>query len=65
MTCKWYELCPLRKFEKEGKLGKKWRDEYCKSQSNWEDCRRYQMEESQELHPDNLLPNGKIDENLM
>ena len=65
MACKWHELCPLRKFEKEGRLDRKWQNEYCKSERNWENCKRYQMEEKGELHPDNLLPNGKIDENLV
>ena len=61
---KWYELCPLRKFERQGKLSKKWENEYCKTENNWINCRRYQMEEKGELHPDNMLPSGNIDKNL-
>ena len=64
MVCKWYELCPLRAFERQGKLNRKWVNEYCKSENNWQNCRRYQMEEKGEFHLDNLLPNGEIDKNL-
>jgi hypothetical protein len=64
MACKWYDLCPLREFEKQGKLSEKWKNEYCRSENNWQNCRRYQMEEKREMHPDNLLPDGKIDESL-
>lgn len=64
MVCRWYELCPLREFEKQGKLGKEWEKKYCKTEANWKNCKRYQMEGKGKFHPDNLLPNGKIDKNL-
>lgn len=63
-TCKWFNVCPLRKFEKEGKISGKWRDEYCKTERNWINCKRYQMEREGKTHPDNMLPDGKIDEDL-
>ena len=60
MPCKWYEICPLRRFEEEGSLSKKWVEEYCKTENNWKNCKRYQLEEKGIEHPDNLLPNGEL-----
>ena len=60
--CKWYCYCPIRYYTEDGKLDKKWSEEYC--HGNWEKCIRYQKEENGIYHPDNLLPNGEIDENL-
>jgi len=64
MTCKWYGICPLRKFEKQGKLNEKWAERYCKTNDNWKNCKRYQLEEKGIAHEDSMLPDGKIDENL-
>ena len=61
-TCKWFDVCPMKRFYEEGKLEKKWINEYCKG--NWKKCVRYQLEEKGISHPDNMLPNGKIDESL-
>jgi len=52
----------LRRFERQGKLPDKWAKEYCKSDDNWENCKRYRLEEQGVYHADNMLPNGKIDE---
>ena len=60
--CKWYPVCPMKKFYEEGKLNKKWVELYCKG--DWETCVRYQMEERGEPHPDWMLPDGSIDERL-
>jgi len=65
MTCKWCEICPLRRFEKQAKLGNKWAEKYCKSHNNWKNCKRYQLEEKGIFHPDNMLPDGKIDKTLL
>lgn len=62
-TCKWFNLCPLRKFEKGGRLDLTWRKKYC--ESHWNQCVRYQMEERNEHHPDWMLPDGSLCENLM
>jgi hypothetical protein len=62
--CKWYQVCPIRRFYEEGKLEKTWVEKYCWSNNNNEKCSRYQLEESGEPHPDNLLPNGEIREEL-
>ena len=41
-----------------------WAEKYCKSESNWENCRRYQLEEQYIAHADNMLPDGQTDETL-
>ena len=64
MVCKWYSLCPLRRFEKLGILDLSWGNRYCKSESCWQDCKRYQLEEEGIYHPDNMLPDGRIDPTL-
>jgi len=64
MACRWYSVCPLRRFEREGLLADQWAEQYCRSTSNWANCRRYQLEQQGLPHPDNLLPDGSTDENL-
>ena len=34
MPCKWFGICPLRRFEGEGKLSDKWKRGYCEGESN-------------------------------
>ena len=61
--CVWYDSCPLKRFYQQGKLAKGWILNYC-----WNDnskCVRKKMEENGEYHPDNMLPDGKIDEGLV
>jgi len=60
--CKWYQVCPMKIFYETGQLEKKWIDQYCKN--DWKNCIRYQMEESGNIHPDNMLPDGSISEKL-
>jgi len=60
--CKWYQVCPMKFFYEQGKLDKKWIEQYCKG--NWQDCIRFYKEENGIYHPDNMLPNGEIDESL-
>lgn len=60
--CKWYPVCPLRIFYDQGKLDKSWIELYCKGA--WLNCIRYQMEEDGESHPDNMMPDGSIDDYL-
>jgi len=62
IDCKWYPVCPMKKFYEKGKLSKAWVELYCKG--DWESCIRYQMEERGELHPDWMLPDGSVDERL-
>jgi len=56
-TCKWFEVCPLKKFYEEGKLEKKWIEDYFKD--DYKSCVRYKMEEEGILHHDNILLTGK------
>jgi uracil-DNA glycosylase family 4 len=60
--CKWYQVCPMKRFFEQGKLDKKWVELYCKG--DWKSCIRYQMEEEGKPHPDWMLPDGSIDERL-
>jgi hypothetical protein len=54
----------LRRFEQKGKLDEFWAQNYCKSDSNWKNCKRYQLEEAGRYHPDNMLPDGRLDSKL-
>jgi len=60
--CKWFPVCPMKRFYKEGILPKKWIKQYCKG--NWQSCKRYHMEEKGVPHPDWMLPDGTINEQL-
>ena len=62
MDCRWINSCPLRKFEEQGKLGLKWKKEYC--EKNFRACKRYKMEGEGIPHPDNMLPDGTIKKGL-
>ena len=52
----------MKFFYEKGKLDKKWIDDYC--HGNWQNCVRFEKEETGIYHPDNMLPNGEIDEQL-
>jgi DNA polymerase len=60
--CKWYSVCPMKRFYEEEKLNKEWIELYCKG--DWESCVRYKMEEREELHSDLMLPDGSIGKEL-
>ncbi|MFW5927641.1 MAG: uracil-DNA glycosylase [Thermoplasmatota archaeon] len=60
--CKWYDLCPMKRFYEEDQLDRRWIEFYCKG--DWENCVRYKKEKKGEHHPDNMLPDGSIDEDL-
>ena len=60
--CKWYAVCPMKRYYEKGLLEKKWVELYCKG--DWETCIRYKMEEKGEPHADWMLPDGTIDEEL-
>ena len=62
IDCKWYPVCPMKRFYEKGKLDKKWIELYCKG--DWESCVRYQMEEEGKPHPDWMLPDGTLDDKL-
>ncbi|MCD6549921.1 uracil-DNA glycosylase [Candidatus Micrarchaeota archaeon] len=56
MRCKWFDVCPLRRFEAEGKISLEWRRRYC--EGDFTRCRRYQLEEKGIPHSDYLMPDG-------
>ena len=61
-VCKWYHVCPMKKYYQLGKLEKKWITKYCKGE--WFKCVRYELEERGEAHLDSMLPDGTIDPKL-
>jgi hypothetical protein len=58
MSCKWRRVCPLRRLEAEGVIDLRWKKEYCLSESNWKNCKRFQAEEKGLPHSDLLLCDG-------
>ncbi len=60
--CKWYHVCPIKYYTDNGKLDDKWVKNYCLKDNH--DCVRYQKEENGIPHPNNMLPDGAIDESL-
>lgn len=60
--CKWFVMCPMKRFYETGRLERKWIELYCKG--DWKSCVRYEMEEKGHYHPDWMLPDGTLDENL-
>jgi len=63
VECKWFQVCPMKRFWDEGRLDRKWVDLYCNGK--WQKCKRLKMQLKGIPHPDNMLPNGKIDERLL
>lgn len=61
--CKWYSCCPIRRYTDAGKLERCWVEHYCLVGNT--QCLRYRMEERHEPHPDNMLPDGQIREDLV
>jgi DNA polymerase len=60
--CRWFVNCPMKRFYRAGRIEKKWIELYCRG--DWENCVRYKMEEQGHYHPDWMLPDGGLDENL-
>ena len=60
--CKWYPVCPMKRYYEKGVLDKKWIKLYCKG--DYLSCVRYELEENGEYHQDWMLPDGSIDERL-
>ncbi len=62
VDCKWFPVCPLKRFYEKGRVDGRWIELYCKG--DWESCVRYWMEEKGETHPDWMLPDGSLDQSL-
>ncbi len=60
--CKWYPVCPMKRYYENGLVEKKWIELYCKG--DWENCIRYHLEENGAAHPDWVLPEGTLNEEL-
>ena len=61
-VCRWYLVCPIKFYTEKGVLDSVWVENYCLISNP--QCVRYQMEENDQQHPDNMLPDGTIDPNL-
>jgi uracil-DNA glycosylase len=61
-VCRWYGICPMRRYQAAGLVDDERIDPYCLG--DWASCVRFQKESRGESHPDNMLPDGAIDENL-
>lgn len=59
--CKWYQVCPVRRYYEKGLIDEKWVLEYCRGTKP---CVRYLMEEKGEFHSDWMMPDGTLNENL-
>jgi len=64
MACKWFDICPLRNFERKGLIDNRWKKQYCATENNWKNCKRYQMEERGIYHSDNMMPDGAINKKI-
>ena len=64
MVCKWFDVCPLRHFEKKNLIDNHFRLEFCESEDNWRTCARFIAEKKGREHPDNLLPDGHVNKSL-
>jgi len=60
--CFWYPVCPMKCFYESGLIEEHWVRDYCWAGNP--DCVRYQMEAKGLPHPDNMLPDGSIREDL-
>ncbi|NQU18713.1 uracil-DNA glycosylase [bacterium] len=61
-VCVWFDVCPLKRSYEQGKLDRKWIENYC--WADYSKCVRKKMEEQGIYHPDNMMPDGTIDERL-
>lgn len=61
-ACKWYPVCPMKRFYESGRLEERWVRDFC--HGDWQSCVRYQLEESGRSHPDTMLPDGSVDTRL-
>lgn len=61
-ACKWFSICPMKRFHESGRLAGKWIDGYCLG--DWTRCVRYALEAEGRFHPDWMLPDGTLDPGL-
>jgi hypothetical protein len=58
MTCRWYQVCPIKRLTDRGLIEAHWTRDYCLRGNTA--CVRFQMEAVGEPHPDNMMPDGSI-----
>ena len=56
--CYWFDMCPLKKFYEQGRIDKRWIEDYCFG--DFSKCVRRKMEEKNLYHPDNMMPDGTV-----
>ncbi len=56
--CKWYRVCPMKRYYGKGLIEEKWVRDYC--HGDWQNCVRYAMEEKGLYHEDWMLPDGTV-----
>jgi hypothetical protein len=52
----------MKYYYEHGKIDSFWVENYCKN--NYLQCVRYQMEETGQYHPDNMMPDGTLNASL-
>ena len=62
-VCDHYRNCPIKKFFEKGKLDKKWIDGYCLKRGL--NCERRSQAERGYPNPENMLPDGSYDFDLI
>ncbi len=60
MSCKWLDICPMRRMERQGIIDLSWRQNYCDTESGWKDCERYRMAAQGLSHADTMMPDGSL-----
>jgi len=61
-VCKWYSCCPIKFYTEAGKIDPKWSQNYCLVGN--QKCIRFQKEAKGEYHPNNMMPDGSLDDSL-
>jgi hypothetical protein len=62
-VCKWFQTCPLKSYFEKQKIDINWIEDYCFG--DYVNCERYKLEEKGAYHPDNMMCNGTIREDLI
>jgi hypothetical protein len=60
---KWFQTCPLKSYFEKQKIDINWIEDYCFG--DYVNCERYKLEEKGAYHPDNMMCNGTIREDLI
>ncbi|MDD2352532.1 MAG: uracil-DNA glycosylase [Candidatus Caldatribacteriota bacterium] len=60
--CPWFYCCPIKVYVERQLIEKKWTEQYCKLKY-WR-CIRKKMQDKNQYHPDNMLPDGTINTQL-